>query len=93
MEHTPGPWHVDIKRGTVLSADEDIVAVMGSNVEGAPGANARLIAAAPALLKALENLYNDELAEWSPCFKSACNDKGCAHMRQARAAILAAKGD
>ena len=56
-EHTPGPWHVhQSKLGTVLSPKDETVALVGGDVDGSPVANARLIAAAPALLAALEGL-------------------------------------
>lgn len=55
--HTPAPWFV--KAGNCVSAriDGRLVHIVGcDNVQGQPGqgeANARLIAAAPAMLKAL----------------------------------------
>ena len=62
-EHTPGPWHYEVRPGhsaglryVVTNDTIDRIAVI-SERGGAewPEANARLIAAAPALLEALED--------------------------------------
>lgn len=64
-EHTPGPWHVE--RGERLIHTKAIV-IHGPNyqqagdlgpVAFATAPNARLIAAAPDLLAALQDLYDD----------------------------------
>lgn len=51
---TPGPWYS--KMGMVYGEDGDTIATMGGNVEGAPTANAQLIAAAPAAVKAMREI-------------------------------------
>lgn len=57
--HTPGPWRVNRKGGsqtTVLSDDDLVVATAWSSTyRDAAEANARLIAAAPDMLAALED--------------------------------------
>ena len=52
---TKGPWIVDARRpGRILQEESgDIIATCSGDVEGAPTANARLIAQAPALLEEL----------------------------------------
>lgn len=56
-KHTPGPWSQD-KYGNVISADKETIKVEGVSLSGRSTeetrANARLIAAAPELLAALE---------------------------------------
>ena len=61
MEHTPGPWHVNVagneRHHSVRTEDGTVIALTGND-----GANADLIAAAPALLEALEEaarLYHE----------------------------------
>ena len=60
MSHTPGPWSVS-KRATlrVIAHDDNTIASTGctDNLRDQWEANARLIAAAPDLLAALEKLY------------------------------------
>lgn len=58
-KHTPGPWKVDKReRETLITAAAmPYVAAVSSSLHGQPGtgeANARLIAAAPDLLDALQ---------------------------------------
>ena len=64
--HTPGPWRIEsmkhvlglaIWSGTPHGADEFRVAGV-AEMRGAAEANARLIAAAPDLLEALQNMHN-----------------------------------
>lgn len=62
-KHTPGPWHVqksdDPKAGLLIKPiPGDVVAECDPLPEMA--SNARLIAAAPELLEALQNLENDD---------------------------------
>jgi hypothetical protein len=53
--HTPGPWQFDTDSDTIDSADgRQLAGVFGPKLEA--HANARLIAAAPELLAALEGL-------------------------------------
>jgi hypothetical protein len=64
--YTPGPWHLGVRSGNTFQirhADEVLAFTCGENCE----ANARLIAAAPALIEALEDvleaLWVDDLDE------------------------------
>lgn len=97
-KHTPGPWRVEIEDGIPViwahpnSYDIAIVAVDWEPVRhqgpedidnGTKAANARLIAAAPDLLAALEMLLNETNAGTWDCLPA---DK-------ARAAIAKAKGE
>ena len=52
--HTPGPW--TLQNGTVLGADGVGVTRPFERFDGAASANARLIAAAPELLAALQEI-------------------------------------
>jgi hypothetical protein len=60
-QHTPGPWSIDTYLGVVACGR--IVALTGIDAGFHRDANARLIAAAPDLLEALENLL--KAVEWS----------------------------
>lgn len=96
MKHTPGPW--TLAKGSlgvyVMVGDREISSTVGSSREDL--ANARLIAAAPELLAALENLV-DLLAgdQWSEAeIDVAFNLTGLgARVNQARAAIAKARGE
>lgn len=59
--HTPGPWHVDIygEYNVVESSDCRLIATVRSGRNSSLKADARLIAAAPDLLDALQNLVSD----------------------------------
>lgn len=59
MKHTPGPWH--IANGCQIRSAKDQIAKAWMTRNGEGLANARLIAAAPELLEALELLA--ELAD------------------------------
>jgi len=68
MKHTPGPWvatHADGNDLIVKSGDIEVVAGCGWRgppyMRGNPDADARLIAAAPDLLAALQALAYGEL--------------------------------
>ena len=86
--HTPGPWQttqnpVDI----TVHSDRRLVAGvrLGKGPRGAEDeANARLIAAAPALLEALEELYEEAYRGFDPL---------AGLLVDARAAIAAARGE
>lgn len=54
VKHTPGPWSVDAYLGVVACGR--IIALTGVDTGLHRDANGRLIAAAPDLLEALENL-------------------------------------
>ncbi len=94
-QHTPGPWEISADKyanfkNAVFGPDELKVADCGSSrLTGEVEANARLIAAAPELLEALERAA-DEL-------KRAQNSNGSQWLvdeeAKARAAIAKAKGE
>lgn len=94
MNHTPGPWQYSFEGGTVafiVEADGTTVAKISttenSTAHSALPANARLIAAAPDMLEALEAIVKS-LADH--------DDEGmiehAQQMIDARAAIAKAKG-
>ncbi len=103
MTHTPGPWTI---RESVTKPERDFAIMANGGIiaevfeRGGRShqthveveANAKLIAAAPALLEALETAKS--ALSGTPC---SCNDdrdcQRCHANRQARAAIKAAKGD
>lgn len=85
-KHTPGPWKLK-NEGTIVDADGGLIATTGYRVtaiddQDAP--NARLIAAAPDLLAALEGLIRHEV-----------NISGAAraYVHDARVAVAKAKGE
>lgn len=91
-KHTPGPWNADGARiddssGFHVGWANEYASSFGNGVHRA---NARLIAAAPELLEALENIW-DFLAEddgegaCSPLYQSAID--------KVKAAIAKAKGE
>ena len=59
MKHTPGPWRVDYAMG-IRGADNVPLAYVLSDSSRIPTPDARLIAAAPELLEALEMLLTIE---------------------------------
>ena len=69
--HTPGPWYVDGLRKTRVATAEDLtIATAHAGADRSKNkaeANARLIAAAPALLEALEAAEERivELEQWA----------------------------
>ncbi len=62
-EHTKGPWHVGITDSQSVRADGLLVATMACQRKEWQ-ANARLIAAAPELLEALERAVDIIQGEW-----------------------------
>jgi hypothetical protein len=83
-KHTPGPWSLDSDAGQVhiVAAGAAIARVMAMRSDGCGEANARLIAAAPDLLEALQAVIDHGSmtgADWA-------SDK-------ARAAIAKATGE
>jgi len=90
--HTPGPWYLN-PRGWVVQSTGDIVTRIECSYN--KEANARLIAAAPELLEALEGV--EELAEGAiKLLRQLDMETGriaaeCV-LRNARAAIAKAKG-
>ena len=64
MKHTLGPWRVDYAMG-IRGADNVPLAYVLSDSSNVPTPDARLIAAAPELLEALEMLLTIELNYFS----------------------------
>jgi len=58
-KHTPGPWHQLPGNNIVIESQSGNVALC--NLARNSDADARLIAAAPELLEALNGLYEDQL--------------------------------
>jgi len=86
MSHTPGPWRMEeFRKGSYLvTARNAGTAREGIVAQHVPGiANARLIAAAPELYEALENLI-DFLVH---------GKKNCQAILRAKAALARARGD
>jgi hypothetical protein len=64
IKHTPGPWWASgLEVGTVPMMDIKVARVSGATLDEAR-ANARLIAAAPAMLEALEKISSETAATW-----------------------------
>jgi hypothetical protein len=89
MNHTPGPWKAIPRelRHSVVDPDGNLVADLkwrGNDKKDQHLADALLIAAAPELLKALENIMS-----------VSCGDIDCIRVecKAARAAIAKATGD
>jgi|SRR2546425_7977966 len=103
MTHTPGPWHLDKHadartvcdgqhNGENAYADEIAVIRFGPKPEAL--ANARLIAAAPELLEALELTIDGACGLWCTWGDSPYQcDRHCNRCIQAHAAIARAKGE
>ena len=94
MPHTPGPWDVAQGNGREVFAREFPVAYAYDGTTGKPTgddiperaqANARLIAAAPELLEALEAITATSTLQTTEAFTAA--------IKRAEAAIRKAKGD
>ena len=81
MSHTPGPWKVD--RPYIRGAGRAIASLESWHNEVEDAANAHLIAAAPELYEALENLI-DFLFH---------GKKNCQAILRAKAALAKARGD
>jgi hypothetical protein len=83
--HTPGPWHAQHDHGwlVVESYNEDLyIKIEKGSAAKKHMANALLIASAPELLEALQDLLNDDAKEYIPSKK----------LDKARAAIAKATG-
>ena len=72
-EHTPGPWVAKHRHSEAKATDDEIYG-LGWYIEGPPepmrgqfakAADARLIAAAPDLLAALEEVFDVWPSEWT----------------------------
>ena len=90
-KHTKGPWRLSEEKFSTLYVEPFICAIFGTDKMAE--ANARLIAAAPELLEALE----DMVALAADAMRAAQRD-GCeyaieAELSSARAAIAKAKGE
>ena len=79
--HTPGPWHVGLKPGTMVYGPQG-EQIVGLNVmldSDEVLANAKFIAAAPAMYEALKELVtylqdhveDEVLDNWAPVLKAA----------------------
>jgi hypothetical protein len=103
MKHTPGPWVVDpaVRQGFTVYAPKEGFIVGTQDEEGRYGAieseaNARLIAAAPDLLEALQQATSALEWRWervancaAPVHETAIQEA----YNQARAAIAKATGE
>lgn len=96
-KHTPGPWRLRAAAGSrslwrIVNAAGRVIGTISRPFQGvdAADADARLIAAAPELLEALQAAY-DALAISYP-LHSCDMDKRGAILGQARAAIAKAEG-
>ncbi len=97
-QHTPGPWIAETVGSnihiTIDRPDKPPIAWVGGQTAPHAKANARLIAAAPDLLKALEAMLDVQSARRHPL---GAPDEGIAYMAaqaaaNARDAIAKAKG-
>ena len=94
MNHTPGPWKFDAGSGYVESREGGLVAIPRSggdpvkDYETTQNANARLIAAAPEMLDALEAVQCEcTILERISGHKTNC------YMPQVQRALVKARGD
>ena len=91
MSHTPGPWDVDTSYLSIVAREMNICEIYDDCGPQQYIANARLIAAAPDLLEALEACLAfipcSTIRSWPPGF--ALKDKALA---LTRAALAKAKG-
>lgn len=98
--HTPGPWAAgraipeDGAVSRIVRAGDDHIAVVMDLEDAAQEAadNARLIAAAPELLAALNALLNLSVKGHALADRLQFSDSGRAILNQARAAIARATG-
>jgi hypothetical protein len=91
-KHTPGPWHLDdeAQPDYVFSRDMKMIATLRGEGDELPLiANARLIAAAPDLLEALEHMV--AVSNWATTIQS--EEQYDAMITKAEAAIRKAKGE
>lgn len=80
-KHTPGPWQVDKTYGLIMAGNEIEIAACHAGRGADAEANARLIAAAPEMLDALEKIES--------CLSPDDNDIAAKAVRHA---IAKAKG-
>lgn len=84
-KHTPGEWYIDAD-GNVSADDKTVALVYRHNLHAVAGeddANARLLAAAPEMLEALEALI-ERARQWPETF--------AAEVQQAEKAVRKARG-
>ena len=82
-KHTPGPWIAD--GAQIFTSDTNVAQANGYRIDRETvAANARLIAAAPELLEALQKIAGNTYDEWT---------NGADAARIARAAIAKATGE
>lgn len=102
MEHTKGPWKLDETWGLIVSKIGHEVAAYHPGrtwKKEETKANARLIAAAPELLEALESIVDSidkgtTLIRWSAKYVSENGLSSCeGNVESARAAIAKARGE
>lgn len=87
-KNTPWPWVADFRGERIVGADGNVVVhELNTNED-----DARLIAAAPELLEALNALI-PMFAEWHEEFPEHIGDKEYPALQQARAAIAKAEGE
>ena len=97
MPHTPGPWQIIVnKHGqydiVATSKTDGIAFIDKRNDPDEERANAYLIAAAPEMLEALEELrrwFDDNVSTYEP----HCSPEYAAMWRRVRNAIAKAKGE
>lgn len=86
-QHTPPPWHVENDTITSINGDIARVHYQSSRRHGSDTANAQLIAAAPELLDALNNLqtsvsghlngfYTLSIDDIMPALDAICKARG-----------------
>ena len=95
-KHTPGPWTADrqyIEKKMPPGSNRKIIAEVYWHVYDEYEANARLIAAAPELLEALELLVSFACSrcDWTACSGSQYVEH-CPHVENAKQLIAKAKG-
>ena len=93
ITHTPGPWLVDEDCAWWIGAAGHRVAEAFGGAEC--NANAKLIAAAPDLLAALQHFAAQSVSDDAQCHVGICTPAECGRcgaILQARAAIAKAEG-
>ena len=85
-KHTPGPWHLVHHRPNLFKVETNRTVICDTfgGLSGETMANARLISAAPELLRALEWIVDD----WERVTERTLPDD-----HEAKAAIAKAKGE
>lgn len=87
--HNPGPWtHIQRPNGLVHIVTADLDTTIAIVPRAGDFTNAHLMAAAPELLAALEDLRGDK--GWEECDDDSC--ALCAARHRATAAIKSARG-